>query len=370
MIDSNQIVYVNYIRNLDQWSGQFEKVLQQVRAINRLGLPIQTYILTFTPSKMNVDQLTFIQIPGNYGNLKLLFFLTKFISNYFTHARVLILRQAVYSPLFWLYFRKRRFKLITELHSKLFHELRSVKKNVGVYWLQRLSYKLCQSVIDGKISVTKEIAAYDNQLGYDGPIQCIPNGVEVAQTQCGFKPFNGRVLSIIFVGSLLRPWHGLDRFLSGLERYSGSVQFELSIVGNIHRSVLHGYSLSEHKIQFHGAQKGDSLDRLYKNSTIAIGSLALHRMNLTEAASLKTREYLSKGVPFIYAYQDADFDDVLFGLKFLNNDDPINMMRVIEFADYVTSKSSDIKKGMKDLSERVLSWDIKMQEYLSFCDRI
>lgn len=44
-----------------------------------------------------------------------------------------------------------------------------------------------------------------------------------------------------------------------------------------------------------------------RNCQVCIGTLALHRKNMTEASPLKTREYLAHGFPVIIGYKDTAF---------------------------------------------------------------
>ena len=44
-------------------------------------------------------------------------------------------------------------------------------------------------------------------------------------------------------------------------------------------------------------------------SDLALGTLALHRKRMTQAAPLKVREYLAYGLPVVIAYDDPDLRD-------------------------------------------------------------
>ena len=39
---------------------------------------------------------------------------------------------------------------------------------------------------------------------------------------------------------------------------------------------------------------------------LQVGSLGLHRIGLTEASTLKVREYWARGIPFLLSYEDTD----------------------------------------------------------------
>ena len=77
---------------------------------------------------------------------------------------------------------------------------------------------------------------------------------------------------------------------------------------------------------------GDSLDRLYEEAHVAVGSLGCHRKRLPVASELKAREYACKGMPFIAALQDPDFpDDIPFVLRAAADETSINIRKVLNW---------------------------------------
>jgi hypothetical protein len=365
-----KIAYINYIQNLDDLKGVHNKVTNQTQSIVKNSLPISVFILTYSNPPKNTNNITYIQIPKNYGYVKRAFFLTKYIKNHFASYSVVILRQAIYSPLFWFYFRKRSFKLISECHSKVFEEL-ALAKLPFITLVQKLSYSICQTVIDAKISMTDEIAQYEKELGFKKPIKAISNGISIPVQPTGFKPFNGKTLDLIFVGSQLNPWHGLDRLLFSIEQYSGPVNFNIHIVGNISNDIQSNFNLKKHKLLFYGVLPLAKVTDLYPKVTIGISSLTFFRCNLNEACVLKTREYTANGLPFIYAYKDTDIKKPApFCLSFPNQDSPIDMNTVIDFATSISDKQKEISAFAEQFAKEHMSWDTKMQQYTNFCTEI
>ena len=59
---------------------------------------------------------------------------------------------------------------------------------------------------------------------------------------------------------------------------------------------------------------------------LAISTLALHRKDMQEACSLKTRECLAYGLPLVLPYRDSDLErlDCDFLLKIPNKEDNIH----------------------------------------------
>ncbi|MCX7867577.1 MAG: hypothetical protein N2438_10690, partial [Limisphaera sp.] len=60
-------------------------------------------------------------------------------------------------------------------------------------------------------------------------------------------------------------------------------------------------------VEVHSSLNRLDYERLLSRADAGIGSLALHRLGLTEACPLKTREYLAYGLPVIIGYKDSDF---------------------------------------------------------------
>lgn len=164
-------------------------------------------------------------------------------------------------------------------------------------------------------------------------------------------------------------WHGFDRVVAGLGEYYQSdreVEREVffHIVGGVHPNhmrevfepLLRKYGLYD-KVIFHGQLFGDELTRVFDQCQFAIGSLGRHRSGITVIKTLKNREYATRGIPFIYSEQDADFDHQPYVLKAPANESPVDIRRIIDFVDTFTMKPAEIRKTVEHLT-----WKIQMQK--------
>ncbi len=122
----------------------------------------------------------------------------------------------------------------------------------------------------------------------------------------GFGEQNNDV-NIAFVAQFA-PWHGADRLIKGLGEYyrnGGARSIILHMAGVGSQSSFLGSLVKqedlEEYVMFHGNLQGEELDALYDGCSFAVASLGLHRIGHELASTLKTREYLAKGMPFIYA---------------------------------------------------------------------
>jgi hypothetical protein len=158
--------------------------------------------------------------------------------------------------------------------------------------------------------------------------------------------------------SSLKPWHGYDRLINGMKDYyrenpNGIVK--LIIVGagveydKYHRMISE-YSLEEH-IKLIGAKKGPELNEIFNQSDIAVSSLALHRLNLTSASTLKSREYAARGMPIIVASKEDITMDSKYILEFDANESNIDIEKIVKFYNIIFN---DNKINSKKIRESVI----------------
>jgi hypothetical protein len=186
-----------------------------------------------------------------------------------------------------------------------------------------------------------------------------------------FQPFDGRRLRLIFVAARFRSWHGLDRLLDGLDRYRGDVEIELRLVGAVPALDLRRISelaSSNVRIQLLGTLTGAELDSQFAGANLAVSSLALERNGLSEGCVLKTREYVARGIPFVYGYRDVDLDaGCEFALNLGEPGLPIDIAAIVEFAARV-SKCRGIEETMRSYARARMDWRIKMSQMIEFVE--
>lgn len=173
-------------------------------------------------------------------------------------------------------------------------------------------------------------------------------------------------LRMICVSSLLQ-WHGFDRIIHGISIYlqsSPKVQIHLDVVGDGPdqarlMQLVSNYNLSDY-IEFHGFVDGLRLDSLYRDSHICISSLAMHRIGLMHASSLKNREYASRGLPIVMSAKDTDFPESLPWVLYVSQtDDPLDIAKIHDFAVGVYRREG-ISASIRQYAESNLNWDAKI----------
>jgi hypothetical protein len=96
----------------------------------------------------------------------------------------------------------------------------------------------------------------------------------------------------------------------------------------------------------HGVLPRKKYEAIVAAADVGIGPLAMHRKNLSEASSLKVREYLAYGIPTIIGCRDADFPNgAEFLLQLPNTEDNVdsNLALIAEFVE--RSRGLRISRG-------------------------
>lgn len=172
-------------------------------------------------------------------------------------------------------------------------------------------------------------------------------------------------------------WHGIDRLIEGLNCYfqeGGSSDITLHLAGNgpaipSLRALVDKYNLSE-RVVFHGMCHGSELDELYNMCSLAVASLGLHRIGLSLASTLKTREYLAKGIPFVYSGRIDVFEEnpVEFCLQVPDDESMINIPDLIEFCDsiYGEGPEDDLISIIREYATQNVNIDKAMAEVIDY----
>jgi len=264
-------------------------------------------------------------------------------------------------------------KIISEHHTNEEAELLSTGRFIDKlkYIYEKIRSKSYLEKVRGIIAVTEEIRQIElKKVSSFKPSATISNGIDIKSINfTKFKKFDGKELNLIFVASFFSPWHGLDIFLDSMEKYKGNIKINLHLVGDVSKSdrdkieKINKNSVNA-KVILYGRKDNEELDKIFANSTIAISTLALSRTKMKEACPLKTREYIARGIPFIYGYKDTDLmGNEDFSLKI--EEENIGLEKIIDFANKV-SQSKDISYEMRQFALEKLDWKIKIQQLFDF----
>lgn len=166
----------------------------------------------------------------------------------------------------------------------------------------------------------------------------ISNAVDPSMLPIAPKPTLQREIHFIAVANF-GFWHGYDRFIRSLGRYYRHSRDGISPIFHL---VGEGPGLQEYKrlaetegvqryVHFHGAKNGSELDALFAMSHIGVDSLGRHRSGNASNNSLKSKEYLVRGLPLIKSHADDSIDHTPYYFQVSATDDAFELSPIIKW---------------------------------------
>lgn len=184
-------------------------------------------------------------------------------------------------------------------------------------------------------------------------------------------------LEILFPASFAA-YQGCDLLIRGLANYyhdGGKRNIVLHLAGvgpeipALRKLVTEG-QLEDH-VTFHGMLTMDELSILYDRCSFGVASLGMHRRstNLVSGA-IKTREFLAKGLPFVYAGSIDVFNanPVDFCLQVESKETPIDINKIVDFYDrlYENESEASLIQRIRHYAEDNISMSVAMSNVIEF----
>lgn len=257
----------------------------------------------------------------------------------------------------------------------LFLRWREILGDLSIYLKNKLGIKTAQKTVNRIVTLL-------NDSIIDG-IKTIKiyNGIDVKSEPVRIweKATEIRLISV----ASYQEAHGIDRLIEGLIQYYASKtenkrKIVVHIVGD-GLPIIKWRQLSEpikDKIIFHGALFERELDRIYQTADIGIEILAPQRRKIQISSSLKSREYISRGIPFITACIldfSTDIDNTIpFILKIDSSEKPVDINKIVEFYDKFygeESRVADKISKMRKFAEEHLSMEHAMKNVINFINQ-
>lgn len=198
---------------------------------------------------------------------------------------------------------------------------------------------------------------YDEIFGI--PTIVTGNGVDVDEIRERKIDNHGDEIHMIAV-AVMRPWHAYDRLIKGIKDYydqGGSRNIVFHVVGDgsildDYKRLVESYNLNDHVI-FYGAKTKEEVDDIYDKADLAVESLGWHRSNVPMGTSIKTREYVSKGMPIIASTPMDIFPDGWEYAYYAPIDESnIDINEVIEYYDnlFIEKSKEDLAKEIRTIA--------------------
>lgn len=326
--------YYLFSYNLDL-PGVNVKIIDKVISLNKVGLKVKGLVLynnkamdlNFLPDEY-FEKYYFSPAKNNYKILKSRFLspLNSFIDN-LTAVKELywnILAEKQMSLLITRYGNSdySSLWLMKQLKGNVVYESNTIEleqmklKYNGLFrsplWIsydylnEKYFGPLVLRKVKGVVCVTDEIKLYQQRrIGErrSPKVVTISNGINVTGYKLAeVKRSDSTAINMIMLLGVDAQWNGLDKVARALK--NTSLDVNLYVVGKVNESY------KSDKILFCGQLNSEQTDKLITDKKIVagIGTLALERKGIKEAAPLKVREYLSRGLPVVYSYHDTDID--------------------------------------------------------------
>ncbi|MES2618307.1 MAG: hypothetical protein V4613_10530 [Bacteroidota bacterium] len=194
------------------------------------------------------------------------------------------------------------------------------------------------------------------------------NGIDTKiYTARAIPPLEKEIKILFLKGtSSIAQWNGIDRLINSLDLFENTdYKIKLIICGKIIENEIP----EREYIHLAGYLSKEALDKLFSEVHFGISTLCLFRKKLDEIAGLKTREYMIRGLPFLYAYTDPDIEEnkyiQSFCLKYPNDDTLIDFNDVINFVEVVYRNVRHAQE-MHDWATKHIDWDFKKEKMAKF----
>ena len=227
-------------------------------------------------------------------------------------------------------------------------------------------------------SYVDKICTYSN----DREIFNIPtintiNGYDFSRVLPGEEIINTQDCIRMIAVSNMWPLHGYDRLIKGLGAYysaGGRRNIELNIVGSGYieqewKELTTELGLQEHVV-FHGKVFGDDLMKLYQGQALGVNSLAIHRDNLLNESTLKTKEYAALGLPIISSsYVDAFSKEGnnLYTLRVPADETVIDVEALILFVDKLyENPTKQIRDAIRKDAKSICDMPVTLKPVIDF----
>ena len=193
--------------------------------------------------------------------------------------------------------------------------------------------------------------------------------LEIADSDCDD-------IHIIAVSNLAF-WHGYDRAVKGLYQYyqtGGKRNFILHIVGDGSEKgrleqLADSCKLRKH-VLFYGRKNKDELDQIYKICRMGFDSLGRFRSRVTFNSSLKSKEYLFKGLLIVTAVNSEldKYENLPFYHKVPANESPIDFYEIERFYDSIYPRKDELifRRSIVEFGENNFSFEKVMKPIIDY----
>lgn len=367
--------------------GVFNKIASKIKSLNNF---VETKAINFSKESItqSASNIEFI-ISGKKFIPNLEFALEKYASEY----NYIVIRYPNASPKLIEILKLYPNKVVFE-HNTL--ELNELRFNIKGLSFKDIAYLLLKgknrlwteyfrpyffekkygaqvlSLARAGLCISNTVASFEKKKCPDYNLLVQGNGIDLSNISVLKNHLDTTTLRMLFISGSANQWHGVDRVLEGMISYKGEKPLVLHLVGRVHHSVLLQIKKvgSPHKVLFHGVLNRTEISKIAQECNLGIGSLALHRLGLVEGSTLKVREYMAMGLPFVFGYDDIDVpEEYKYALKVEANDRSIDFCLVDAFLKNLVHEGFTSSKMRVD-SSKYIDQEIKMKQFVEYLEKI
>jgi len=380
---NNNILYIYYIPSTKGLSGVMKKLLDQAESSKEDNLRINFLLLTSeTELKINLDNIYIENLPKTNYHKKTKA-IVEILDYYSKRFNVFFIRKMTYIPLLLHALKtfKDKYKLtiINDHQTKEIPEYKNgnegyiIKLLLEMLEKKGIRYINRYNLLDGIVATTREILNYEQNLYKCKNGFVMGNGMRYREElKTGFATFDGNVLKLVMSIGQYYPWHGLERLIKSMELYRNYITTKLVLIAGKNSKRMENIIRKKSNIELYINPTEDTQKAIYRFSNLAVSSLSLHKKSLKEASPLKSREYMQRGIPFIYAYYDTDISNSAISnyfIKIKNDDSIINLEKVVHFLEKM-GDSKEITNKITAFAKNELSWGKKLKSLENFIREI
>ncbi|ASJ97323.1 glycosyltransferase [Shewanella marisflavi] len=177
--------------------------------------------------------------------------------------------------------------------------------------------------------------------------------------------------TIVFTAvSSMHSWHGIDRFINSIEAYirkiGTSIKIKFNVVGDGPqliplKNMVEDKNLSQY-VLFHGQLTGKELESILLSTHIGVDSLGRFRSGNLSNNSLKSKEYLSYGLPVLKSHIDKSIDSSGFVFNVKNDESIINIDNLLTLYQKLLTTSNRL--AINEFCRSNFSWDVQLSQIL------
>jgi glycosyltransferase involved in cell wall biosynthesis len=364
--------YANF-RTYDNTVGITQKVKGQIEAFERLGYDVTYtgYLIDGVAIFNNGKVIKKINYPFKHENFNhlirrnlLLYISRKFISENKIPFEFAYLRYHFFDPAYIDLMKAIKFekiKTVIEMHSYPVFTQKDVFNPFKYFdsFCSRKVKKYCDLIV--------AMTNLKNILGVT--TLEIENSITPLDFKVKYTPKIDENFTLINV-AFENITHGLDRVINGISQYyqkGGEKNVELLLIGQYSektKNLVSKLSLQD-KIIFLGKKEKDEMSDYFDRAHMAIGSLGNHRANSYYGSALKTKEYIARGIPFVYGWKERVLNQFPYAMKVPLCEEAVDITEMIGFYDNIYSVDLSSKMH-KHLSLNNVTWTNQFNKIINF----